>query len=102
MASLAVLQPPSTHESWQRSVDNGAPPPAAHAEGTNGWLRDTMWSGVLAQLGGEFRELARFPGDHELIWSHMEALWEAQSEELHRRIDERGAGGGAGGGGAGS
>jgi len=26
-----------------------------------GWLCDTMWSGVLHQLGGGYAELARFP-----------------------------------------
>ena len=60
---------------------------ARHVEGAHGWLRDVMWSGVLAQLGEEHAELARFPGDHELVWRHMEALWEAQTSELHRRID---------------
>lgn len=93
VAALTMLQPPSKpHESWQRSLEIGPPTEIRHDEG---WLRDTMWSGVLAQLGGEYRELARFPGDHELVWRHMEALWEAQSQELHRRIDEigeRGAG----------
>ena len=51
------------------------------------WLRDAMWSGALAQLGGEHAALACFPGDHEVVWELMEELWTRQSEELHRRID---------------
>ena len=54
------------------------------------WLRDSMWSGAMAQLGGEHVELARFPGDHELVWGQIEELWERQSAELHKRIDTLG------------
>ena len=41
----------------------------------------------MSQLGGEHVDLARFPGDHELVWEHMEQMWMRQSEELHKRID---------------
>ena len=69
VASLVMMEPPS-------------------AEGaSDGWLRDTMWSGAMRQLGGEHVDLARFPGDHELVWEHMEQMWMRQSEELHKRID---------------
>ena len=62
-----------------------------------GALRDSMWSGVMRQLGGEYEHFARFPGDHEIVWQHMEQLWIQQSDELHRRIDALGtARGGAG------
>ena len=54
------------------------------------WLRDAMWSGALAQLGGEHAALARFPGDHNVVIEQMESLWEAHSDELHRRIDALG------------
>ena len=57
---------------------------------TKGDLRDAMWSGAMRQLGGEHEHLARFPGDHEIVWQHMEQLWTQQSEELHRRIDALG------------
>ena len=67
-----------------------------------GALRDSMWSGAMRQLGGEHEHLARFPGDHTIVWQHMEQLWTRQSEELLRRIDALGERGGAGGeGGAG-
>ena len=69
-------------------------PPAAAADGSSSgggdgaaWLRDEMWSGALKQLGGEHAALARFPGDHEVVWKHMQDIWSKQSEELHRRID---------------
>lgn len=51
------------------------------------WLRDAMWAGAVRQLGGEHAELARCPGDHALVWEHMQALWERQTDELHQRID---------------
>lgn len=50
-------------------------------------LRDAMWSGTMRQLGGEHEALARFPGDHELIFQHMELLWDDQNRLLHERID---------------
>ena len=51
----------------------------------------------MRQLGGEYEHFARFPGDHEIVWQHMEQLWIQQSDELHRRIDALGtARGGAG------
>ena len=53
-------------------------------------LRDSMWSGALRQLGGEYEHLARFPGNHEIVWQYMEQLWIQQSDELHRRIDALG------------
>ena len=61
-------------------------PPTADVAGYS-WLRDAMWSGVLTQLGGEHESLARFPGDHEVVWEHMSDIWTRQSEELHKRID---------------
>jgi putative AlgH/UPF0301 family transcriptional regulator len=61
--------------------------PAAGASDGASWLRDAMWSGAMTQLGGEHEQLARFPGEHEVVWAHMEQLWTRQSEELHRRID---------------
>lgn len=52
------------------------------------WLRDAMWSGALAQLGGEHEALARFPGDPQIVMNAVETIWEEQSRLLHRRIDE--------------
>ena len=60
--------------------------PTVDADGGR-WLRDAMWSGVVGQLGGEHASLARFPGDHEVVWEHMADIWTRQSEELHKRID---------------
>ena len=77
VAALAFMEPPS------EEAPAGAAAPAHDLR----WLRDAMWSGSLAQLGAEHAKLARFPGDHEVVWRHMEALWKRQSEELHRRID---------------
>ena len=42
------------------------------------WLRDGMWAGVVAALGGEFEELAAFPGDHAAVWSVMREVSEQQ------------------------
>lgn len=50
-------------------------------------LRDEMWSGAMRQLGGEHAELARFPGDPDVIYEHVGELWERQASELSRRID---------------
>jgi hypothetical protein len=52
-----------------------------------GWLRDAMWSGAMAQLGGEHVSLSRFPGEHAVVWEHMREIWERQSDCLRRRID---------------
>ena len=45
------------------------------------WLRDAMWSSAMAQLGGEFKELACFPGEHSVVWEHMQA----PPQHHHRR-----------------
>ena len=42
------------------------------------WLRDGMWAGVVAALGGEFEDLAAFPGDHAAVWSVMREVSEQQ------------------------
>jgi len=73
-----------------------------------GWLRDSMWSGcacashlklatrsqglprvcrVMNQLGGEHVQLARFPGEHAIVWEHMQEIWQQQTDCLQRRID---------------
>ena len=40
-----------------------------------------------ASLAAPRAALARFPGDHEVVWAHMSDIWTRQSEELHKRID---------------
>ena len=52
-------------------------------------LRDSLWSGAVAALGGEHGALAGCTGDHDTLWTHLEAAWEAQTEELRRRLHER-------------
>ena len=53
------------------------------------WLRDGMWAGVVAALGGEFEELAAFPGDHAAVWSVMREVSEQQERDLHKRLSMR-------------
>lgn len=64
-----------------------SPPASAGEPHGAAWLRDAMWSGAIRQLGGEMGWLASFPGDHALVWKHMQQMWETQNEELHKRID---------------
>ena len=45
-----------------------------------------MWAGVVAALGGEFEELAAFPGDHAAVWSVMREVSEQQERDLHKRL----------------
>lgn len=57
--------------------------------GRNGapqWLRDGLWAGVVAALGGEFEELASFPGDHAAVWKVMREVSEQQERDLNKRL----------------
>ena len=54
------------------------------------WLRDGMWAGVVAALGGEFEELAAFPGDHAAVWKVMKEVKEQQERDLHKRLARMG------------
>ena len=36
------------------------------------------------------RRLGDQSGDHDVVWAHMEELWERQMAELHKRIDKLG------------
>ena len=45
-------------------------------------LRDSLWSGAVAALGGEHGALAGCTGDHDTLWTHLEAAWEAQTEDV--------------------
>ncbi len=49
-------------------------------------VRDTLWSGCISALGGEFAEIAEIASDGALIWRHVEGAWEGQLDELERRI----------------
>ena len=48
-----------------------------------------MWAGVVAALGGEFEELAAFPGDHAAVWSVMREVSEQQERDLHECLAMR-------------
>ena len=52
-------------------------------------LRDGMWAGVMAGLGGEFEELADFPGDHMAVWAVMREVSEQHERDLHKRLSLR-------------
>jgi len=52
------------------------------------WVKDTMWSGAIHQLGGEYEDLATFPGAHDVVWEQMEEVWRDQLVQLHQRICE--------------
>jgi len=41
----------------------------------------------MSQLGGEHVQLARFPGEHAIVWEHMQEIWQQQTDCLQRRID---------------
>ena len=49
-------------------------------------VRDTLWSGCISALGGEFAEIAEIASDGALIWRHVQGAWEGQLDELERRI----------------
>ena len=51
------------------------------------WLRDTMYVGALSQLGQEHSQLAKVPGDLELLWPAVEQIYTLQTEELEKRIE---------------
>ena len=54
------------------------------------WFRGALPDGEGGlQLGGEHGALAGCTGDHDTLWTHLEAAWEAQTEELRRRLHER-------------
>ena len=97
-------QPPAaTSSGGEEGSEEGEDQDGGGKEGKSGssasdWLRDAMWSGVMRQLGGEYAALSRFPGDHELIFKHMEQLWDEQNSLLHRRIDMLGEPEGSGSG----
>ena len=41
----------------------------------------------MHRLGGEYAELARFPGDHEIVWDLMRDVWERVTAQTHARIE---------------
>ena len=112
VASLAMMeanasttpspQPPaatsSGGEEGSEEGEEGGGEEGKSGSSASDWLRDAMWSGVMRQLGGEYAALSRFPGDHELIFKHMEQLWDEQNSLLHRRIDMLGEPEGSGSG----
>jgi len=65
------------------AADGGSVAPLALLEAGG---RD-VWSGALAQLGGEFAALARFPDDHQLVWQHAQETWERHLDDLQRRAE---------------